>query len=368
MLARRLSAAQKQLIQIARALVAKARVLLLDEPTSSLTEHETHRLFELLRELRRGGATLVFVSHKLGEVLELCERVSVLRDGRLVGTRDVERVGAGELVQMMIGRDCSDDHVGTLSPRWEAEVLRADDIHGRGKVDGVSFSLHQGEILGFYGLVGSGRTELARILIGDEPLRAGRVVVRGAEVAIRSVGQALEKHRLGYVTENRKEEGLLLDDDVRTNLTLTIWSRLRRALTRRIDGVAERAAARRQVEALQIRPPSLTRRVKHLSGGNQQKVSVGKWLCADCDVLIIDEPTVGVDVGAKQQIQQSIWNLAAHEGKSIILISSDLPEIVRLASRLLVFRAGRIVAEVADIDRLGKTYAQVSQEIAPCFA
>jgi ribose transport system ATP-binding protein len=365
--ARGLGPAQKQLTQIARALAADARVLLLDEPTSALTEHEARRLFALLRELRGAGVALGFVSHKLKEVLELCDRVSVLRDGRLVGTRPASGASVAELVQMMIGREWSDDRPGVLTPREDREVLRVEGLRRRGQVEGLSFALREGEILGFYGLVGSGRSELARVLIGAEPGGGGRVFVRGREVAIRNVGDTLERLRIGYVSENRKEEGLWLEDEVRTNLTVTVWTRIRSALTRRIDARAERRAAQRQVDALGIKPVHLERRVKQLSGGNQQKVSVGKWLAADCDVLIIDEPTVGVDVGAKRQLQQSIWDLAARDGKSIILISSDLAEIARLASRLLVFREGRIVAEVRHIDRLGKTYEQISQEVAPCF-
>jgi ribose transport system ATP-binding protein len=364
---RGLSVAQKQLVQIAKALAAEVKILLLDEPTSSLTEHEVRRLFSLLRELRTREVTLIFVSHKLDEVFALCDRVSVLRDGRVIGTHETRRLTPRDLVQMMIGRECSDDHLGRLAPDWNTEVLRAEHVVRRGKADGISFTLHRGEILGFYGLVGAGRTELARILIGEDRMDSGRIFVRGREAAIRSVSDSLYRHRIGYVTENRKEEGLLPDDSVQTNLTLPIWPRLRHALTRRIDAAAETAVARRQVEALRIRPPALAQRVGRLSGGNQQKVSIGKWLAADCDILVIDEPTVGVDVGAKQQIHQLIWDLAGRAGKSIILISSDLPEIVRIANRLLVFREHRIVGEVRDIDVNRKTYAEVSREIAPYF-
>jgi ribose transport system ATP-binding protein len=401
---RGLSAAQKQLLQIARALSADAQVLLLDEPTSSLTEHETRRLFALLRELRDKNAAIIFVSHKLDEVLGLCDRVSVLRDGRLVGTRESsaarpgsrlgetqtkcdafslspppgeERAGArrpvvappthAELVHLMIGRECNDDHLGRLAPDWNAEVLRAENVVRRGKADGVSFALHRGEILGFYGLVGSGRTELARILVGEEQLDSGRILIRGKPAAIRNVGRSLYDYGLGYVTENRKEEGLLLEDSVQTNLAIAVWPKIRSALTRCINSRAEAHIADRCVDSLRIKTPGLAQRVKNLSGGNQQKVSIGKWLAADCDILIIDEPTVGVDIGAKQQIHQLIWDLSARGGKSVILISSDLPEIVRIANRILIFRGHKIVGEVRDIDVNRKTYADVSREIAPFF-
>ena len=226
-LVRGLSAAQKQLIQIAKALSAEVKVLLLDEPTSSLTEHEARRLFALLRELRKEGAALILVSHKLEEIFALCDRVSVLRDGRFVGTRETSRLTTLKLVEMMIDRECNDDHLGVLSPDWNTEVLRAERIVRQGKARGVSFSLHQGEILGFYGLVGSGRTELARILIGEDAMDSGRIVIRGVDARIRNVGESLYRHRMGYVTENRKEEGLMLDDGVQTNLTLPVWPRIR---------------------------------------------------------------------------------------------------------------------------------------------
>jgi ribose transport system ATP-binding protein len=404
-LVRGLSVAQKQLVQIAKALSAQVKVLLLDEPTSSLTEHEARRLFALLRQLRDKGAALVFVSHKLDELLSLCDRVSVLRDGRFVGTRQVSGArpfpgpatsSAGEspknpeaagrkgvaapedgrtpasltprdLVQMMIGRECNDDHLGKLSPDWGTEVLRAEKIVRHDKADDISFTLHRGEILGFYGLVGSGRTELARILIGEDTMDSGRIWIRGRRAEIHSVGQSLYRHRLGYVTENRKEEGLLLDDAVQTNLTMTVWPKIRNALTRRIDSAKEAAIADCYVDSMRIKTPGLSQRVRNLSGGNQQKVSIGKWLAADCDILIIDEPTVGVDVGAKQQIHQLIWDLAGREGKSVILISSDLPELVRIVNRLLIFREHRVVGQVRDIDSMNKTYADVSHEIAPYF-
>ncbi len=375
-LARELSAAQKQLVQIAKALSAQVKVLLLDEPTSSLTEHEARRLFDLLRELRTKGVAVIFVSHKLDEVLGLCDRVSVLRDGAFVGTRDVAQTSSAELVQMMLGRTATDEHLGVLSPDWAAEVLRADHVVRRGKAADVSFTLHRGEVLGFYGLVGSGRTELARLLIGEDTMDSGRVTIRGNVATIGSVEDSLYRYRLGYVTENRKEEGVLLHDTVEANVTMAVWPRLRRTLFGRgpggvslgLDHRACAATADRFIEALGIKTPSRESAVGNLSGGNQQKVSIGKWLAADCEILIVDEPTVGVDVGAKQQIHQLIWNLAAREGKSVIVISSDLPELVRIVNRMLVFREHRIVGEVRDIDMRKKTYAEVSGEIAPWFA
>ncbi len=365
-LVRGLSAAQKQLIQIAKALSANVKILLLDEPTSSLTEHEARRLFVLLKDLRKRGVALIFVSHKLDEVLHLCDRVSVLRDGKFVGTHEVtSQLAARDLVNLMLGRECNDDHLGALAPNWTEEVLRAENIVREGKASGINFTLHRGEILGFYGLVGSGRTELARILIGEDRMDSGAIFVRGKAAVIRDVGDSLYRHRLGYVTENRKEEGLMLEDSIQTNLAVTIWPQIRNAWTRCISGTREAEVCERFVESMRIKTPDLSQRVKNLSGGNQQKVSIGKWLAADCDILIIDEPTVGVDVGAKQQIHQLIWDLAARAGKSVIVISSDLPELVRLVNRMIIFRERKIAGEVSEIDLKKKNYAEVSREIAP---
>lgn len=361
-----LSAAQKQLAQIAKALAADARVLLLDEPTSSLTEYEAQNLFALLRDLRDRGAIIVFVSHKFEEVFALCDKASVLRDGHLVATRAIGDLTQDELVALMIGRETTHERPGILEVDANDEVLRVEGLARREKVDGVSFRLCKGEILGFYGLVGAGRTETARLLIGEDRPDAGRVYVHGEEARIRHVSDALHRYRMGYVTENRKEEGLLLDAPVETNITITVWRRLVHWLTRRIGRKQEVAVASDMVEALAIRTTGLGQKTDELSGGNQQKVSISKWLAADCEILIFDEPTVGVDVGAKAQIHQLIWDLADRRGKSIILISSDMPEIINLASRILVFRERQIVGEITGIG--AKTYQEASAAIGEYLA
>jgi ribose transport system ATP-binding protein len=345
---RQLSAARKRLVQIAKALAGEARVLLLDEPTASLTRHETDMLLGILRQLKSRGITMVYISHRLDEVLDLCDRISVLRDGRHIGTRDAADVTRPELVKMMVGREYREDRLGELKVDGSRPMLRAENLCRRGKVHDVGFTLHEGEILGFYGLVGAGRTETARLLIGADPLDRGGIFVRDQPVHIRSVGDSLRRHRMGYISENRKEEGLFLEEGVGTNIAITLWHRLRHRLTRSISRARETQMAMHMADRLQIKCTGLAQPVKNLSGGNQQKVCLAKWLAAQCDILIIDEPTVGVDVGAKQQIHQLIWELAATQRKSIILISSDLPEILRLASRILVFKAGHIVGEMSD--------------------
>ena len=362
-LVKSLRAAQKRLTQIARALAGNAKVILLDEPTGALTEHEARNLFRVLRGLRERGVTLVFVSHKFEEVFALCDRATVLRDGRCIGTHRIADLTPSSLIAMMIGREFTDPHLGRVHVNRERVVLKAANVTNNGRIHDASFELHEGEILGFYGLVGAGRSELARVLIGDIPMDAGHIVINGKKASIRSIGDSLYTYRIGYVTENRKDEGLFLHDTVRTNISIAVWPRLRNWLTRYINQKAEDQICNDTVRSLSIKTPGLNQTVENLSGGNQQKISVGKWLAADCDILIIDEPTIGVDVGAKDQIHHLIRDLAQVKRKAVILISSDMPEIIKLANRILVFRGGRIAGEVPDVDNPDKGYAEISTEI-----
>ncbi len=358
-----LSPAHKQLVQIAKALSAEARVLLLDEPTSSLTEHEALNLFAILRGLRDKGVTIIFVSHKFEEVFALCDKVSVLRDGRLVGTRPIGGLTQPELIRMMIGREVTQTHLGRLDGDGGRVLLRAEHILRRNKVEDVSFAVREGEILGFYGLVGAGRTELARILIGEDRPDSGAIYVRGEKAPIRSVADSLERYGIGYVTENRKEEGLLLQSPVSTNITIAVWPRIVQALTRVISRVKEAAITRGMIQKLNIQATGPNQKTEDLSGGNQQKICLAKWLAADCGILIIDEPTVGVDIGAKDQIHRLIWDLAKTGRKAVILISSDMPEIIRISSRILVFKEHRVVGEIIGVDDEARTYDEVSAAI-----
>lgn len=360
---RGLSAAQKQLVQIAKALAAHARVLLLDEPTSSLTEHEANNLFVMLRKLRDDGVTILFVSHKFEEVFAICDTISVMRDGRHVGTRPAAELTRSELVRMMIGRDCKDEHLGRLDVNRDRELLRVEHLTRTGKARDICFSLHEGEILGLYGLVGAGRTELARLLIGEDTPDSGAVFIDGRQAHIRSVADSLYHYKMGYVTENRKEEGLLLKEPIRTNITITVWNRLINRLTRAISPARESGITGSMIESLQIKATSHEQKTEDLSGGNQQKVSIAKWLAADCDILIIDEPTVGVDIGAKDQIHRLIWSLAKTSRKGILLISSDMPEIIKVSSRILVFKDKGIVGELTGVDDPARTYEELSTAI-----
>jgi ribose transport system ATP-binding protein len=362
-----LSAAQKQLVMIAKALSGDARVLILDEPTSSLTLHEANNLFGVLRGLRERGVCIIFVSHKLEEVLDLADRVSVLRDGRFVGTKPTAELTKDAIVTMMLGRSAVNRSLGSLDIHEDDVVLEGRGITQPGRFDGLDFQLHAGEILGFYGLVGSGRTELAQILIGEDRDYDGDVVVRGEVARIRGMADSLSRYRLGYVSENRKEKGLILGASIKTNIAITVWDRISRPLAG-ISLRQERDVGRRYMDAVEVRATGPDQVVGSLSGGNQQKVSIAKWLAAGCDTLIVDEPTIGVDVGAKEAIHQLIWNLAKNEGKSIILISSDLPEMVHLARRILVFRRFHVVGEITGLNDVPRTYDEVSAEVGRYLA
>ena len=361
-----LTAAQKQLIQIAKALSANAKYILLDEPTSSLTSYESGNLIRLVKKLKEEGVGIIFVSHKIEEVLELCDVVSVIRDGKYVGTRECQGLKRAEIVKMMIGREEANEHLGFLDVGDET-VLEVKHAVAYGKTEDVSLALKKGEILGLYGLIGSGRTELARLIFGADKMDSGEMYVNGARAEIHSIRDAIEKYRIGYVSENRKEEGLILDFPVGTNISINIWHRILNRF-RKIQTDKEKEIVDGMVQKMQIKTPSVQTHAQNLSGGNQQKVSIGKWLAADCDILIIDEPTVGVDVGAKKYIHDLIWKLAKEEGKSILLISSDMPEMVTLARRILVFKDHRIAGEICGLNQEEKSYEEVSQEIGRLMA
>ena len=359
----RLSAAQKQLVQIAKALSSNAKVLLLDEPTSSLTQYDVEHFYKIVRGLRDMGVTIIFVTHKIEEVLALCDKTTVLRDGRFIGTKDNEGLDTQTIIEMMIGRKTQVVHYGTLDVDYNQRVLEVRKLSQGTRFKDVSFHLNKGEILGFYGLIGSGRTELAKIIIGEMRPDAGEIYVNGRSAHIRSVAECVEKYKIGYASENRKEEGLILDFSVKANLMLTAL-RLLRNKFRRINLNAETQQAQNLVDMFSIRTPNIYHRVLDLSGGNQQKISLGKWLAIDCDIIIIDEPTVGIDVGAKEAIHQIIWDLAKKENKSIILISSDMPELCLLSRRILVFKDFAINGEIDGINDRQYTYDELSPAIA----
>ena len=357
-----LSVAQVQLVEIAKALAQETHILLLDEPTASLTPHETERLFELLRKLRDDGTALVFVSHKLEEVFALCDQVTVLRDGRnACESQSLAELDRQQLVKLMIGRD---EQIPELPQRKHHSITAALELQSVSTAQGhsdINFSLHSGEVLGLYGLVGSGRSELAKALIGVESLTSGKIKVDGQDASISSVNDALGRYHIGYISEDRKQEGLILMHPVVRNIGVTIWDRLKNGLGL-IGHRRERYAVQPLVERLEIRTPSLAQAVGNLSGGNQQKVSVAKWLAAQAKILIIDEPTVGIDIKTKTYLHELIWQLAA-EGTAVLLISSDMAEMIVLADRILVMNDFRLVGEVDN----SRDYDAMSHAIMACI-
>jgi ABC-type sugar transport system ATPase subunit len=338
---RDLSVAQKQMVEIARALARNVRVLILDEPTSSLTERETEKLFEIISQLRNRGVGIIYISHRLGEVFRIAQQVTVLRDGIVVGSLPVRDASEDLLVRMMVGRDLA--RLFTEARASDAPVrLEVRGLSRRGVLHDVSLSLRGGEIVGLAGLVGAGRTELARCLFGADSISEGEILLDGAKVDIRSPGHAVDLG-IALVPEDRKLQALVLGMGVRENLSLPVLDRLGSPLvpSRR----RERALASDYINSLRIRTPHMEQRVSALSGGNQQKVVIARWLATKPKVLILDEPTRGIDVGAKAEVHALIARLA-EQGVAILMISSELPEILGMSHRILVMRSGRIVADI----------------------
>ncbi|WP_407358774.1 sugar ABC transporter ATP-binding protein [Microbacterium sp. LTA6] len=333
---RELSAAQIQLVEIARGLYRSAKVLLLDEPTASLSNDEAERLYRVVGQLSSEGTAIVLVSHKLDEVFAHCDAITVLRDGSTVmPSQPIATTSHDDVVAKMVGRTLANLEVDarpvdrTATPALELREVSTAAGHRK-----ISLAVHPGEVLGMYGLVGAGRTELARAILGLDRVTGGEVRVDGKTVRIRSVRDALRRFRIGYVTENRKEEGVFLLQSITRNIAVTIWSDLSKVLGF-VSGRREREAVSDYVDALDIKISSQDQLAGQLSGGNQQKVSLAKWLAARTRVLIVDEPTVGIDVRTKRAFYELLWRLA-DDGMAILLISSDLAEMVTLADRIVV--------------------------------
>ncbi len=362
-----LSVAYKQKVEIAKALASKSKILLLDEPTSSLSEGEVKKLFTILNDLKKKGIAMIFVTHKLEEVFQVCDKMTVLRDGKLIGTKKIKEVDKSSLVNMMIGREEKFGAFKNDKVMNEKIVIEVKNLFKKNKVNNISFDLKNREILGFYGLIGAGRTELARLIIGLDKKDSGDVFVNGKKINPKSISASLYKYGIAYITENRKEEGLLLESSVLTNLSITIWRKIARNVLRFINLRKEKNIAKSIINKIDIKTTGINQIVNTLSGGNQQKVSIGKWLVADSDILIFDEPTVGVDIGAKEYIHELIFNLANKQEKSVILISSDMPEIIKLSNRIIVFDEKKIIGEVKDLNKYENDYKIISKEIAKCY-
>ena len=335
-----LTVAEQQMVEIAKALSFNAKVLIMDEPTSALTDTEVETLFVLIEQLKQRGTGIVYISHRMDELRRLADRVSVLRDGTYIGSLDKSEINVPRIIEMMVGRAIDE---GTRPDAREHSgdpiVLDVQGLSTKTLLKDVSFQLHRGEILGFAGLMGAGRTETARAIIGADRKDGGTITVAGKAVHIRQPEDAV-KRGIGYLSEDRKLLGLMLEQDVTFNTVLASLDSYANAIGWMGDRKAKNQT-KDYVQQLRVKTPSVNQIVKLLSGGNQQKVVIARWLMRDCDILIFDEPTRGIDVGAKEEIYRLMQQLAA-SGKSIIVISSELPEILRVANRIAVFANGRI--------------------------
>jgi ribose transport system ATP-binding protein len=338
-----LTVAKQQMVEIAKALAYDAKVLIMDEPTAALNDREVEVLHDLIRRFRQPDTGVIYISHRMDELKVISDRITVIRDGRYVGTVDTRETTMKEVISLMVGREIS----GEAKPEGVQEgrevLLEVSGLSTKHLLKDVSFELKKGEILGFAGLMGAGRTEVARAIVGADKIDAGTIRLRGQEVSIKSPADAA-KHRIGYLSEDRKKFGLLLQQEVNANIGLSSLHELFQSFGFMKDK-AIRAKSREYVDALRIKTPSIAQTAKNLSGGNQQKVVIAKWLVKDCDILIFDEPTRGIDVGAKEEIYRLLNDLV-QQGKSIIMISSELPEVLRMSHRILVMSEGRITGEL----------------------
>ena len=340
-----LTVAEKQMVEIAKALSRNSRIILMDEPSATLTKKELDALFEIIRDLKKQGIAVIYISHRMEEIFQICESVTVMRDGQIIGTRQVADVTSDELVEMMVGRE-----VNSAYPKRNVEigeeVLRVENLCRKDREQNVAFSLYKGEVLGIAGLVGAGRTEIMRAIFGVDYIKSLDVYVKGKKVKITDPASA-KKHKIAFLTEDRKIEGLTLDFSVKSNIVSANLPSIRKGLF--TSKKLENQIADEYIEKIRVKTPTRNQKVGNLSGGNQQKVVVGKWLNSEPDILIMDEPTRGIDVGAKREIYEIINDLVA-QGKSVILISSELPEVLGMSDRVLVMKDDAIVAELTGED------------------
>ena len=341
----KLSTAEKQLVEIAKALSLDAHIIVMDEPTSSLTEKEVDMFFPIIERLKAKGITVIYISHKLDEIYRLCDDVTIMRDGQVTGNAAVQEITRDKIIELMVGRSLDMEYPPRTAKPGEP-ILEVKNLCRRQQLKDISFTLHRGEILGFAGLVGAGRTELAEAIFGADPADSGEIILKGESVKVRSTLQA-KNLSIGMVTEDRKETGLVLPMDVTENTTITDLKSVSKGII--LDKKAEEKVAQKYVDSLKTKTPSLHQKINNLSGGNQQKVALAKWLYSNSDVLILDEPTRGIDVGAKFDIY-CLMNELTEQGKAIIMISSELPEVLGMSDRVLVMHGGQIKGELTGDD------------------
>lgn len=341
----KLKVAEQQMVEITKALSKEARIIVMDEPTAPLTLREIDNLFKVIKELKRQQVSVIYVSHRLAEIKEICDRLTVLRDGCYVGKAEVKDVEIRDMIRMMVGRELKDMYPKSQAGIGEP-VLRVEHLSTREKLEDISLEVRKGEILGLAGLVGAGRTELARAIFGADERCSGTIRIDGEEVRILRPGHAIGR-RIGLVPEDRKRQGLVLMMNIKENTTLASLKRLTRF--GKLNMRQEISVTQEYVKKLHIATPGIYEAAENLSGGNQQKVVLGKWLCADCRLLIIDEPTRGIDVGAKVEIYELMKELV-EKGLGILMISSEMPELMGICDRIVVMHEGRIAGELSRKD------------------
>ncbi len=339
---RQLSLGQQQMVEIAKSFSLNAKILILDEPTSSLSEKEVEILFRTVRDLKKQGMGIIFITHKMAEVFQLCDAVTIMRDGEFMGSRRSSECSESELISMMVGRDLGNYYVRTFNEPGRV-MLEAKNINAGKRAVNCSFQVRSGEIVGFYGLVGAGRSELMKAIMGLDPMDSGEIYLEGKKVTKHNP-VFMQQQGVALVPENRKTEGLLLNNTIRFNITLPVLYRFIKAL--RVNSSRQDEIVEHGMKALRIKAPSSNVNCSTLSGGNQQKVLLAKWLATDPKILILDEPTRGIDVGAKAEIYTIINNLAK-EGLAIILISSEMPEAMNMSDRIIVMKEGYITGELS---------------------
>ncbi|AVX30326.1 monosaccharide ABC transporter ATP-binding protein, CUT2 family [Carboxydocella thermautotrophica] len=331
---------KQQMVEIAKALSVQTRLLIMDEPTSSLSGKEVRELLKTVKELKNKGIGIIFISHRLDEVMEICDRITVMRDGKKITTMLAREATVDELIKLMVGRSLEQQFPKIKVTRGE-EILRVEKLTRQGVFKDVSFSLYRGEILGIAGLVGSGRTEVARAIFGADELDSGEIYIKGQKVQIKSPKDAM-KYGIAFLTEDRKGQGLVLDNTVDFNMNLAVYDKDKSML---LDLKKLKELTMKNIKKLNLNPPSASFIVRQLSGGNQQKVVIGKWLNTNASIYIFDEPTRGIDVGAKVEVYNVINELVAG-GAAVIMISSELPELLGMSDRIIVMSEGKVTAEL----------------------
>jgi ribose transport system ATP-binding protein len=339
-----MTTAQRQIVEIAKAISKNVKILIMDEPSAPLTVAEIQCMFDIVRKLKARGVTVIYISHRIDEIFEISDRVTIMRDGNYVATKDAKKTNRNELISLMVGRELKQTYpVRSIVPKDVALEVR--NITGNGVKD-ISFSVKKGEILGIAGLVGAGRTELARVIFGVEKLESGEMLIEGKPVLIKSPSDAI-KHGIGLIPEDRKTQGCFLEMSIKWNISFNNIKNISKHLI--VDRKLEEEAAEKYKDLLNIKTPSILQDVKNLSGGNQQKVVLAKTLAASSKILIFDEPTRGIDVGAKQEIYNLMCDLA-NQGKAIIMISSDMEELLGMSDRIIVLSEGHLTGEVQKIE------------------